>query len=166
VERFGVRGIPALVLTNDRGEVIDRLTGAAAKKVFLQWLAAGEAEAVRRARGAEERAKELAALTAQIAGAEDAARTAALARLWERVGRGDEFERRVAAEALAGLAASADAPRALRVALWRTGLGHPDLAVRAAAANLLRDADPGKAKLYDPWADETARAAALERLGY
>lgn len=165
VERFGVRGIPAFVLTNDRGEVIDRLTGATAKEEFLKWLAGGGTAATRAAQGAEERAAALARVAADMLSTDETVRTRALSACWELAGRGDEFERKRAAENLeALLGIDSGASPATKAAWWRAGLAHADLAVRVAAGNLLRTAMPEAGKSYDPWADEAARAEALKRL--
>lgn len=167
VERFGVRGIPAFVLTNDRGEVIDRLTGATEKDAFLKWLAAGQVAAARASQGAQERAASLARVAADMLSNDEAVRTRALAECWALAGRGDEFERKRAAENLeALLGPDSGGSAAAKAAWWRVGLAHEDLAVRVTAANLLRSAKAEAGKLYDPWADETARAEALKRLGF
>jgi thioredoxin-like negative regulator of GroEL len=166
VERFGVRGIPAFVLTNDRGEVVDRLTGAVAKEVFLKWLAAGEVEARRRSQNASERARSLKGTVVELSSGEEAVRGRAVATFWELAGRGDEFEKKAASEALASVISDAKTSPNVRRAIWRAGLAHSDLAVRVAAANFLRDASPGAstAKLYDPWAEEATRTQAVEQV--
>ena len=167
VERFGVRGIPAFVLTNDRGEVIDRLTGATAKEEFLKWLAGGGSVAARAAQGAEERAAALARVAADMLSTDEAVRTRALSACWELAGRGDEFERKRAAENLSALFGTDSGVSAeTKAAWWRVGLAHADLAVRVAAGNLLRTAMPEAAETYDPWADDAARATALKRAGF
>ncbi len=158
VKRFGVRGIPAFVLTNDRGEVIDRLTGARAPDAFLRWLEQGEAAFAHRARTDAERAEALLRLPAELASPYAGVRARALDALWQLAGRGDAAERTAAATQLGELAAADPA-------LWRAGLAHPDLAVRIAAANLLSQRSDGK-RVFDPWADEPARAAALATLGF
>ena len=166
VERFGVRGIPAFVLTNDRGEVIDRLTGATEKGAFLKWLSSGETGATRAAQSAEERAAALARVAADMLSADEAVRTRALTTCWALAGRGDEFERKRATENLAALLNDSGAPAAAKSAWWRVGLASDDLAVRVAATNLLRTTAPETGKLYDPWADEATRAEAVKRLTF
>jgi thioredoxin-like negative regulator of GroEL len=161
VERFGVRGIPAFVLTNDRGEVIDRLTGATPKEAFLKWLAAGESASARAAQGAKERAAALAGILAELKSPDEARRRQALGACWKLAGRGDELERKRAAEALQTVLGVAAEKSEARTEAWRAGLAHADLAVRVAAANLLRETMADAAALYDPWADEPTRAAAL-----
>ena len=165
VERFGVRGIPAFVLTNDRGEVLDRLTGATPKEEFLKWLAGGRTTATRAAQGAEARAAALARVAADMLSSDEATRTRALTTCWELAGRGDEFERKRATENLSALLGTdSGASPAMKTEWWRVGLAHTDLSVRVAAANLLRTMKPDAAAIYDPWADEAARAAALIKI--
>ena len=163
VRRFGVRGIPAFVLTNDRGEVIDRLTGAQPKEAFLRWLdQAGEAFA-RDAKTAEERAEALRTLPAEARSPDAAVRAKAIDTLWTLAGRGNEAERATATTQLTELAPT---PAGSSV-VWRTGLGHADLAVRVAAANLLAQVSKGKSPpSFDPWAEASAREAALTALGF
>lgn len=162
VERFGVRGIPALVLTNERGEVIDRLTGAVSKETLLGWIAAGEVEAKRRAQGSQERINALRVQFEKFSSTDVHERKVAIQACWEAAARGDEIERGTATWALAGLAKIAQADTALRELLWRTGLLHADLAVRVTAANLLREVKASEqAKPYDPWAEAPEREAAV-----
>lgn len=163
-ERFAVRGIPALVMTNDRGEVIDRLTGANTKEVFLAWVEEAEGKARRQAQGAEERAQALKGLFEALFSEDETSQGRAITRFWELAGRGDEFERKAASQALAALLDDVKVRPATRLVLWRAGLGHSDLAVRVAAANLLREANPDAAKRYDPWAEEPARTEAIKAL--
>ncbi len=161
VERFGVRGIPVLVLTNDRGEVIDRLTGAVAKETLLRWLAAGEEEAKRREQSALERMQALAERYRLMFSQDSAERQAALTHFWERLARGDDMEKEAAASAFRTLRAESPRHSGERWLFWLSGLGHPDLAVRVAAAKLLREERPEDAKFYDPWAEEPVREAAI-----
>jgi thiol-disulfide isomerase/thioredoxin len=157
VKRFGVRGIPAWVLTNDRGEVFDRLTGANSPDAFLRWLARGEAEFARRALSEEQRAEAVLRLPAELRSNDAAVRARALDMLWIHAGRGEGMERGTAAVQLLELAAS-------EPALWRAGLAHADLAVRVAAVNLWSEHSDRKLD-FDPWAEEATRRAALAALG-
>ena len=156
VKRFGVRGIPAFVLTNDRGELIDRLTGAVEADAFLSWLDQADRDFARRAQSAADRAEALRALPQEARSADATVRARAVASLWELAGRGDEFERPAAETVLAALLAEDRK-------LWRAGLGHTDLAVRVAAVRLLQTSTQTR-RDFDPWADAETRAAALEAL--
>jgi thiol-disulfide isomerase/thioredoxin len=165
-ERFAVRGIPALVMTNDRGEVIDRLTGANRKEVFLAWVEEAEGKARRQAQAAEERLKQLATLYPDLYAEDAERREKAMLGFWARLGRGDEMERKTAGETFERLLADEKFRPLARHELWLVGLGHGDLAVRCAASNRLRAVHPEAAKLYDPWAEETVRREALARLKF
>jgi thioredoxin-like negative regulator of GroEL len=158
VKRFGIRGIPAFVLTNDRGDVIDRLTGARSKEDFLRWLDQAGTDFTRHAQTAAVRAEALRTLPAEARSADAAVRAKALDALWTLAGRGDEAERATAAAQLTELTAKESAA-------WRAGLGHVDLAVRVAAANLLRTISEGRLS-FDPWAEEATREAALAALRF
>ena len=114
-KRFDVSGIPAFVLTNDRGEVIDRLTGARPKDEFLHWLDQAGAGFARQAQTAAERAEALRTLPTQARSEDAAIRGRAVEALWVLAGRGDEAERGPAAAQLQELAAKDSG-------VWRAGL--------------------------------------------
>ena len=159
-KKFSVSGIPAFVLTNDRGEIIDGLTGARPTADFLVWLTRAESEFATRAETAAAIATALQALPSDARSTDVATRSRAAETLWTLAGRADEFERTEAVEILMSLVtATGSGP------LWRTGLGHGDLAVRIAAANLLQQTSKGS-RSFDPWTHEDERSQALAQLGF
>lgn len=158
VDRFGIRGIPAFVMTNDRGEVIDRLTGAVEAEAYLLWLQRAEAAFALRSVTDAQRLARMQALPAAVMGSDAKAREDARDMCWKLAGRGDPAESAMANGLLRELLRG-------EPQLWRAGLGHADLAVRVAAARLLKE-ESGGAKDFDPWAEPQVRAAALAALGY
>ncbi len=158
-KRFAVRGIPAFVMTNDRGEVIDRLSGARSAAQFLGWLNRAGSEAARSAKTAEVLAEKLRALPAEARADDAATRAAAVALLWNLAGRAEDADRAEAGQILAALLAEP-----ARDTILSVGLANPDLAVRVVAAKLLEQSSAGK-RTFDPWADEDARSQALAGLG-
>jgi len=159
-KKFGVSGIPAFVLTNDRGDVIDRLTGARSAPDFLAWLAQAEAEFVAQTKTAAAAAEALRTLPTEVRAADVATRARAVERLWSLAGRAATTERAVAAQILTTLVSESGGG-----AIWRTGLGNTDLAVRVAAANLLLQISNGK-RIFDPWGSEAERTQSIAQLGF
>jgi len=119
-----------------------------------------EERAARRAQNAEERALALKTLPIEARSPDPSTRAHALDTLWSLAGRGDDFERSAASAALAELADQTEPGEA---AILRLGRSHTDLAVRVAAANLLRKRSDGL-QSFDPWAEPETRAQALVAL--
>lgn len=158
VAKYQIRGVPAFVLVNARGEEIARSVGATKSEAFIAWLDAGRTRATDLAKAAAQRQAELKKLAAILEAKGDEAWDATKALVFDLAARGETDAR---AFALKQLATRAEGnPAALR-----DGLLHADLAVRIAVAGVLRKR-LGEGFVYDPWADAEARETAVGRMGF
>lgn len=147
--RFEVRGVPAFLFVNARGEVLSRIEGATDVETFKRWLDEGRVRAV-------EAVKAAGRLQIDLVFLEEQARGDRLTRdktTWTRLfvlasGRGNPAGRPVATDLLAECARK-------EPVLLVDGLAHADLAVRIVAAKLTQ-ARVSRAEdfVFDPW--ETA----------
>jgi thioredoxin-like negative regulator of GroEL len=154
--RFGVEGIPAFVLVNERGEEITRSVGVTAPLAFLSWLEAGEKQASEIAVAAQKRSAELRQLAEAAASKNPAIQATVREQAFGFIGRGDPAERKFATDYLGHLAET-DSEALLN------GLVNPDLAVRIAVANILRSKFGDQAG-FDPWGTADQRRTAVEQL--
>lgn len=154
--RYQVTGVPAFIAVNERGEEVARAVGVMDAPAFLRWLEASKKRATEVIALAEKAKAERAWLTEQVATGDPETRVAVREKLFDLLGRGDAASRDFARQVLA--TQSERDP-----SIWIDGLERPDLAVRIAAANLLR------ARLqhdfaFDPWAPLDERHVAISHL--
>jgi thiol-disulfide isomerase/thioredoxin len=155
-KQFGVEGIPAFLLVNERGEDISRTVGVTAPPAFLSWLEAGEKRASGIALAAQKRTAELRRLADAAASKDPAVQATVREQAFGFIGRGEPAARKFAADYLGHLAE--DDPEALL-----DGLANPDLAVRIAVADILRSKF-GDELGFDPWSTADERRTAIEKL--
>jgi thiol-disulfide isomerase/thioredoxin len=149
VARYQIRGVPAFVMVNARGEEVSRLVGAAEVGPFCSWLEEGKIRAAGMVKEAARRQAELQALAEMltIGGTEGWAKTKA--QIFELAARGGPEAREYALKQLTMRAG-------LRPSALFEGLLHPDLAVRLAVTGILKKA-LGERFVFDPWADAATR---------
>lgn len=155
-KRFGVDGIPAFLLVNERGEEISRSVGLAAPLTFLSWLEAGEKRASALAIAAQKRSAELRGLAEEAASKDPAIQATVREQAFGFIGRGEPGARKFAADYLGHLVETD--PEALL-----DGLANPDLAVRIAVADILRSRF-GDAIGFDPWGTTEERRTSIGQL--
>lgn len=155
-KRFGVEGIPAFLLVNERGEEISRSVGATPPLTFLNWLEAGEKRASELALAAQKRSAELRKLAEAAASKDPAIQATVREQAFSFIGRGEPAARKFAEDYLGHLAVTD--PEALL-----DGLANPDLAVRIAVADILRSRLGDQAE-FDPWGAADERRKAIDQL--
>jgi len=155
-KRFGVEGIPAFLLVNERGEEISRSVGVTAPLTFLSWLEAGEKRASGINLAAQKRSAELRRLAEAAASKDPAIQATVREQAFSFIGRGEPAARSFAADYLGHLL-EAD-PGALL-----DGLANPDLAVRIAVADILRSKF-GDGIAFDPWGTAEERRTSIGQL--
>lgn len=155
-KRFGVEGIPAFLLVNERGEEISRSVGVTDSITFVSWLEAGEKRASELALAAQKRSAELRQLAEAAASKDPAIQATVRKQAFNFIGRGEPAARKFAADYLGHLVVTD--PEALL-----DGLANPDLAVRVAVANILRSGFGDQAE-FDPWGTADQRRTAIEQL--
>ena len=155
-KRFGIEGIPAFLLVNERGEEISRSVGLTAPLTFLSWLEAGEKHASEVALAAQKRGAELHQLAEAAESKDPAIQATVREQAFGFIGRGEPAARKFAADYLGHLADTD--PAALL-----DGLVNPDLAVRIAVANILRSKFGDQAE-FDSWGTADQRRTAIEQL--
>lgn len=156
VAKYQIRGVPAFVLVNARGEEVSKLVGMTEADPFRGWLEAGKKRAVEMVKMAAERKAELKRISERLSAVGPEGWAETKARIFEMAARGDVESRAFALKQLAARA-GAEPP------MLFDGLLHPDLAVRLAVASVLRKT-LGERFVFDPWADEPGRSRAVEQL--
>jgi len=153
---YQVTGVPAFVAVNQRGEEVARAVGVMGPQALLTWLEGSKKRAAEQI-ALEEKAKaERAWLTEQLARGDPETKVAVQEKLFDLLGRGEGDARDFARRALT---AQSQTDRSVLL----VGLERPDLAVRIAAANLLR-AQLKHDVAFDPWASPEERRNAVARL--
>jgi len=153
-KRFGVEGIPAFLLVNERGEELSRSVGVTTPLTFLNWLEAGEKRASELALAAQKRNAELHRLAEAAASKDPAIQATVREQAFGFIGRGEPAARKFAADYLGRLVETD--PEALL-----DGLANPDLAVRIAVADILRSKF-GDGLKFDPWGAADERRTAID----
>ena len=154
--RYHVTGVPAFVAVNERGEEVSRAIGAMGSFTFLRWLEGSKKRAAEVIALTEKAKAERTWLTEQLTTGDPETKNAVREKLFDLLGRGDPASRDFAQQVLT-IQSQVDRT------VWLAGLQRPDLAVRIAAANLLR-AQLQHDFAFDPWASEEDRRLALTRL--
>ncbi|MBC8040164.1 MAG: thioredoxin family protein [Opitutaceae bacterium] len=154
VARYRIRGVPAFVMVNARGEEIARLVGAVEPDPFRGWLEDGKARAAELARETSRRAEEIRQLSAILEAPGGEAWEATKARIYEMAARGEPGSREFAIRQLTARIET-------KPSMVLDGLLHTDLAVRITVAGLLRK-KWGERFVFDPWADGEDRRKAVE----
>jgi thiol-disulfide isomerase/thioredoxin len=156
VAKYQIRGVPAFVLVDARGEEVSKLVGMTEADPFRGWLEAGKKRAVEMVKMAAERQAELKRIAGRLSANGETGWTETKMRIFELAGRGDSESRTFALKQLTVRAE-------LEPAMLFDGLLHSDLAVRLAVAGVLRKT-LGERFVFDPWADAVGRSRAVEQL--
>jgi thioredoxin-like negative regulator of GroEL len=154
--RFQVKGVPAFLLVNDRGEEIARTVGASEAADFKRWLAGAPALAAARAAASAEREARMAELKRRIEQAGGAPEAELVESVLFLAARGEGEAKAFCGTVLADWATK-DPERLLGA------LDHGDLACRLAAGNALQRAIGAEFGL-DPWSPSEDRRAAIAAL--
>jgi thiol-disulfide isomerase/thioredoxin len=154
VARYQIRGVPAFVMVNSRGEEVARLVGAVEPDPFRGWLEDGKTRAAELAKEAARRAEEIRQLSVILDAPGSEAWEETKARIYELAARGEAASREFALRQLGARIEK-------KPLLVLDGLLHPDLAVRITVAGLLRK-KWGERFVFDPWADVEERRKAVE----
>ena len=152
-ERYEIRAVPTFLMLAPSGDQTATTTGFQDAETFLQWLTNGVNEANATVARQKEVEQKLAEVDQWLAGNESNLLQKAAAELLELCADRNEATRKTATDRLAALAAR-------EPSLLLDGLGHPRLAVRIQASNLLRK-QLGDGFEIDPWSDATSRAQSV-----
>lgn len=157
VARYRIRGVPAFVMVNARGEELAQLTGMTEPDPFRGWLEEGKARGVELAKATVQRQAELKTLSEQLTGGGEMDPAEgwekAKTRIFELAARGEGESREFALKQLTTRAG-------FKPSTLFEGLLHPDLAVRLAVTGVLKKT-LGDRFVFDPWAEASVRKAAV-----
>ncbi len=156
VKQFGIDGVPAFLLVNERGDEISRQVGATDALTFVDWLKDGEKKAADIAQQVRKTQEQLQTLEKQAAANDPAAQAGLCQQAFGFLGRGEPAAQNFATGYLGKLASSN--PNAVI-----DGLQDPDLAVRIAVANILREKLGDKFD-FDPWGPSKDREKQIAQL--
>ncbi len=154
VKRYQIRGVPAFVMVNARGEEISRLVGMTEPDPFRGWLEDGKVRLAEMVKAAAERQAELKLISERLSAGGANGWDEAKTRIFELAARGDPESREFALNQLAARAA-------MKPSMLFDGLLHPDLAVRLAVSGVLRKT-LGDRFVFDPWADAKTREEVVQ----
>jgi thioredoxin-like negative regulator of GroEL len=154
-EQRGVRAVPTFQMLSPVGDEIASTTGYQEPAIFLQWLTNGVRQATAAAVHQQHCEQQLTAADQLLRGNETEAREKAVAELLDLCDERTISIQEAASTRLAALARS-------NPARLLAGLGHPRLAVRIRAANLL-SVRLGDTFDIDPWDSAESRQKAIAR---